>query len=89
MLDIYPGKAGAVTAADNLLRCLLGAGVTSAVVPMSNGIGNGWAATIFDCLSIVALPLLWHIMKQGLKWRAEAAQKKSEKETANMGNQSG
>ncbi|KAF5232798.1 hypothetical protein FANTH_12809 [Fusarium anthophilum] len=47
MLDLYPGKAGTVTASNNLLRCLLGAGAAAAVVPMINAIGTGWTLTIF------------------------------------------
>ncbi|KAL9471055.1 hypothetical protein ACSS6W_008996 [Trichoderma asperelloides] len=82
MLDLYPGKAGTVSASNNLLRCLLGAGATAAIVPLIDAIGVGWAVTIFAFLNIVALPLLWYIMKQGPSWRAEMLQKKLEKQTA-------
>ncbi|KAI0485177.1 MFS general substrate transporter [Xylariaceae sp. FL0804] len=82
MLDLYPGRAGTVTASNNLTRCLLGAGATAAVVPMINGIGVGWAASLFALINIGALPLLFYVMKQGPSWRAETVRKKQEKENA-------
>jgi MFS family permease len=82
MLDIYPKKAGTVTASNNLLRCGFGAAATAVVVPMINGIGVGWALTIFALLPIVSLPVLWYIMKKGPGWRAETAAKKQEKQAA-------
>lgn len=51
LLDLYVGRAGTVTASNNLLRCLLGAGATAATVPMINGVGIGWAMTIFGLLN--------------------------------------
>lgn len=42
MIDIYPGKPATVTAANNVVRCLLGAAATSAIIPMSEAMGNGW-----------------------------------------------
>nr|POE62776.1 itaconate transport protein [Quercus suber] len=34
LVDLYPGKAGTATAANNLVRCFLGAGATSGVIPL-------------------------------------------------------
>jgi len=41
IVDLHPGKAGAATAANNLARCLLGAGFTAAVIPMIKRMGRG------------------------------------------------
>ena len=73
LIDIYPGRAGAVAAANNLLRCMLGAGATAATVPLINGVGIGWALTIFGLLNTVFMPLLWYIMRKGPGWRAQRA----------------
>lgn len=81
-LDIYPGKAGTVMAANNLLRCALGAGATAAIVPMINAIGLGWALVAFSSLNIAALPLLWYVMRQGPRWRADSLRKKLEQQAA-------
>ena len=80
MLDLYPGKAGTVTASNNLLRCLMGAAATAAVVPMINGIGIGWSVSIFAFLNLAATPLLWYIMRHGPQWRAETRQKRLDQE---------
>ncbi|KAH7120510.1 major facilitator superfamily domain-containing protein [Dactylonectria macrodidyma] len=82
MLDLYPDRAGTVSASNNLLRCLMGAGATAVIVPMIDGIGNGWALTIFGLLNVPALPLLWYIMKHGPNWRAEMLKRESESKTA-------
>ncbi|EFX03857.1 major facilitator superfamily transporter [Grosmannia clavigera kw1407] len=82
MLDVYPRQAGAVTAANNLVRCLFGAAATAVVVPMINGIGVGWAITIFAVINIIALPLLWYVMKRGPVWRAATRQKNLDKKAA-------
>ncbi|KEQ85577.1 MFS general substrate transporter [Aureobasidium pullulans EXF-150] len=76
MLDLYPGQAGTVTASNNLLRCLLGAGATAATVPLINAIGFGWAVMVFAILNVVALPLLWYVMREGPKWRTGTLNKR-------------
>lgn len=78
ILDVYPTKAATVSASNNLLRCLLGAGATAAIVPMINAIRIGWSVTIFALINIFALPLLWYVMRQGPRWRSRALKKKKE-----------
>ena len=41
LVDIYPGQPATVTAANNLVRCLLGAAATAVIKPMINVIGTG------------------------------------------------
>lgn len=77
LVDIYPGRAGAVTAANNLLKCWLGAAAAALVIPMINSIGVGWTCTLFSLLVVACSPLLWFIMKHGPRWRREAAEKKN------------
>lgn len=73
LIDIYPGRAGSVAAANNLLRCMLGAGATAATVPLIDAVGIGWALTIFGLLNTIFMPLLWYIMREGPGWRAQRA----------------
>jgi MFS family permease len=81
LIDIYPGKAGTATAANNLVRCWLGAGATSGVVPLIDKIGMGWTTTFFGLLVIVFSPILWYIMKNGPKWRRASKERKDRQET--------
>lgn len=90
VVDIYPSKAGTATAANNLLRCWLGAGATGFVVPMINAMGIGWTGTFFALVVVAFSPVLWYIMSQGPKWRRERKEKeeraKASKEAeANVG----
>jgi MFS family permease len=81
LVDMYPGKAGSATAANNLVRCWLGAGATSGVVPMINKVGIGWTTTFFALLVFGFSPILWYIMENGPKWR-RATKKRKEKQEA-------
>jgi MFS family permease len=76
LVDVFPGKAGSATAANNLCRCWMGAGATSGVVPMINKVGVGWTTTFYGSLVIFGSPVLWYIMLNGPKWRRATKEKK-------------
>ena len=85
MIDLNPGHAAASTAANNLFRCLLGAGSTSVVVPMIGRMGVGWTYTFAAGVWVLFSPLLFVILFTGPRWRRErkegAERKKMEKES--------
>lgn len=80
LIDIYPGKAGTATAANNLVRCWLGAGATSGVVPLINKVGMGWTTTLFGLLVYAFSPILWYVMNNGPKWRRATKARKEQQE---------
>ncbi|PSR80325.1 major facilitator superfamily transporter multidrug resistance [Coniella lustricola] len=80
IVDIYPGKAGAATAANNLTRCLIGAAATAVITPLIKGVGSGWAFTVFGFLYLLGAPLLFLIMKNGIKWRRQLTEKQMRKQ---------
>jgi len=79
LIDIYPHKAGAAVAANNLTRCLIGAAFSAAIQPMIDSVGSGWAFFILGAIYIVLFPLLLVVMKKGPQWRAEVAAKEKRK----------
>ena len=79
MIDLYPGSAGATTAAGNVVRCWLGAASTAFVVPMINAIGMGWTGTFFAFLMLAYTPVLFYVMKKGPQWRKETKERKEQK----------
>ncbi|KAI0016836.1 major facilitator superfamily transporter [Xylariomycetidae sp. FL0641] len=79
IVDIYRQQAGAATAANNLARCLVGAAATAAINPMIEGIGSGWAFTIFGFLYVAFFPAVWLVMKNGAKWRMARLEKEQKK----------
>jgi MFS family permease len=80
IVDINPGLAGTATAAFNLIRCLLGAGATALVLPMTDAMGLGWAYTLIGLIYVVMSPMLLAVVKWGPKWRKEKAEKEERKE---------
>ncbi|KAL2180600.1 major facilitator superfamily domain-containing protein [Thermothelomyces heterothallicus CBS 202.75] len=80
LIDVYPRAPATATAANNLVRCWLGAGAAAAIVPMIDSMGPGWAFTLIALLDLLTVPLLWVVMRWGPKWRAEriVAEKASE-----------
>ena len=83
-VDLYPGRAGTATAANNLVRCWLGAGATALVVPMINAWGNGWTGTFLGVMVIAFSPILWYIMRNGPTWRKEAKERREKKEAKQL-----
>ena len=87
IVDINPGLAGTATAAFNLVRCLLGAGATALILPLTNAMGWGWAYTLVALIYVVMSPLLFLVIRFGPRWRkarreADAAKEKRKIEKA-------
>ncbi|KAI1470103.1 MFS general substrate transporter [Daldinia caldariorum] len=85
LVDVNVGSAGAATASNNLTRCLIGAAATAVIGPMINGVGIGWAFTILGLLYIVFSPMLFFILKYGMKWRKEKRERELAKKENNAG----
>jgi len=80
LIDIYPTRAAAATAANNVIRCLLGAAASAAIVPMTEAVGNGLAYLTLVLLFYVSCigPLL--SMRYGMKWRKDLKAKTERRE---------
>ncbi|RDW56446.1 MFS general substrate transporter-63 [Coleophoma crateriformis] len=75
LVDVFPNQAASATAAVNLVRCLMGAGGTAAVLPISNAIGVGRAFTLFTGLMVAGLGFLVVQLRHGARWRRELEKK--------------
>lgn len=71
IVDLYPEAPATAVAANNFVRCCLGAVATSVVESMIKGMGRGWTFTFFPLLALVFSPILWISTKYGMQWRAE------------------
>jgi hypothetical protein len=93
LIDFYPKSAATATAANNLVRCLLGAGFTAAVIPMIDAMGRGWTFTFLTLFLTVTSPMLWLVYFRGLGWRNERVEReravKEEKERKESGVEGG
>jgi MFS family permease len=82
LVDLYPLSPATATAANNLVRCLLGAGATGVVIYMIDAMGRGWCFTFIAAVVAVLSPILWVLERWGPGWRearrvrAEAAKER-------------
>jgi MFS family permease len=79
LVDIYPGRPATASAANNIVRCELGAAASAAIVPMANAMGNGWAYTVLSLLFVIYSPAPFIVMKSGMKWRQAKKEKAEQK----------
>lgn len=83
LADIFPGQVATASAAQNLLRCWLGAVGAAVVDLMLSGMGTGWCFTFTALMLLAGVGLLWVEMKWGMGWRQKRwAQDKAKKEAA-------
>ena len=69
LIDLLSDKPGAAGAANNLVRCLLGAGSAAFILPLIRRIGVGWAYTMIAGLLAILSPIVWAILIYGQQWR--------------------
>jgi MFS family permease len=79
LVDFYPTQAAKATAANNIVRCLLGAGATALIDPMLAAMGRGWCFTFVSLVMLATSPLLVLVIYKGPKWREERRQKEDAK----------
>ncbi|KAI1267032.1 chloramphenicol resistance protein [Xylariaceae sp. FL1019] len=85
IVDSYPNAPATASAANNLVRCLLGAAATGSIEPIIDAIGRGWAFTLVPLLFLIPFPVLFVIAKRGPVWRKERtleSMRQAEKEKA-------
>ncbi|WYZ45118.1 hypothetical protein EsH8_VIII_000434 [Colletotrichum jinshuiense] len=71
IVDLFPDAPATATAANNLVRCALGAVGTAVIEHMISGMGRGWSFTFLAALCAVLSPMLFVIVKKGPVWRNE------------------
>lgn len=82
MVDIWPGKAATSIAANNFVRCELGAVATAIIDPMCRAMGRGWAYTTFALVQIAFVPVSLYIMRHGVRMRRLKTQSRAHKRQA-------
>ena len=71
LVDLYPLSPSTATAANNLVRCLMGAAGTAVIIQMIEGMGQGWCFTFIAAILFFTSPILWALLKWGPKWREQ------------------
>lgn len=79
LVDNYPNSPATATAANNLVRCLMGAGGTAIIIYMIEGMGRGWCFTFIAGVVLLTTPILLVLMRYGPQWRQARMEKLDEK----------
>lgn len=85
LVDLYPLSPATATAANNLVRCLMGAAGTAVIIQMIEGMGRGWCFTLVAAVIFFTSPLLWAELRWGPTWREQRrvrVEKQEEKKEA-------
>ena len=93
LVDLYPLSPATATAANNLVRCWMGAAGTAVIIQMIEGMGRGWCFTFIAAVVFFTSPLLWAELRWGPKWREQRrvrvekqeAEKEARKAEADIG----
>ncbi|PVH74067.1 MFS general substrate transporter [Cadophora sp. DSE1049] len=83
VVDINKETPATAVAANNLFRCLMGAGAAAIANPLIDRIGIGWTGSIIALLWVAFSPSLWAVRRWGLGWRAETQAKQEQKRKQN------
>lgn len=71
LVDLYPLSPSTAIAANNLVRCFLGAGGTALILIMVEAMGRGWCFTFIALVVLASMPILWVLQIWGPGWREE------------------
>ncbi|KAF5579286.1 dityrosine transporter [Fusarium pseudocircinatum] len=71
IVDLNTRSAATAVAANNLARCLVGAGAVAVADPMINEWGLGWTSVFVSGVWVIFSILLWVVMWKGHSWRME------------------
>lgn len=76
IVDLSPDAPATAVAANNLVRCELGAAATAVIQLMIAAMGTGWCFTFFALLPAVCSPILWAECRYGIQWREEKRERR-------------
>jgi len=70
-VDMTPEAPATAVAANNLVRCVFGAGGTAVVESMLRAMGRGWMYTFWALVLVLFSPILWLLSTRGPGWREQ------------------
>jgi hypothetical protein len=82
VVDMNKDMPATAVAANNLFRCLLGAGAAAIANPIINAIGMGWTGTLTALVWFVFSPSLWAVRRWGPEWREQHQAERQKKDDA-------
>lgn len=77
IVDLNTRSAATAVAANNLARCLVGAGAVAVADPMISDWGLGWTSVFVSGVWAIFSILLWVVMWKGHNWRMAKQEKRN------------
>lgn len=74
IVDLYHDRPATIMAANNLVRCFLGAGAAAVTNPLIREIGVQWSYCIVSAAVLLINPLLFLVYFRGWDWRKMQAE---------------
>lgn len=71
LVDLYPQAPATAQAANNLVRCCIGAGATAVIQYMINAMGRGWCFTLLAAIAAGMTPIALVLTQHGPRWREQ------------------
>ncbi|KAK9476119.1 major facilitator superfamily domain-containing protein [Lipomyces japonicus] len=75
LVDLCSDETASVTASNNLVRCLMGAGGSALIETVIRHIGSGWAYVIVAFMTLLSAPIIFVELKFGQQWRKKRHEK--------------
>ncbi|KAI8145766.1 major facilitator superfamily domain-containing protein [Fennellomyces sp. T-0311] len=75
LIDLFPDNGATITAANNFIRCFIGAAATAAIQPGIDGVNVGWMFTILGLILAVTNVSVPILIKFGPIWRKKRMNK--------------
>ncbi|KAM3065309.1 hypothetical protein ACMFMG_004307 [Clarireedia jacksonii] len=69
IVDYHPANPATATAANNLVRCLMGGAAGAIIIQMIDGMGCGWCFTLVALVLLFLTPILLVLRRWGPGWR--------------------
>ncbi|TRM65928.1 major facilitator superfamily domain-containing protein [Schizophyllum amplum] len=70
LVDLMPKNGAAVSACNNLLRCVISAALVSVIQLLLDSLGPGWTFVLLGGVcSVLFVPCIWFVLRVGPRWR--------------------
>jgi MFS family permease len=69
IVDCHVRRPATASAANNMFRCMFGAGAVAGAIPLINLIGIGWTGTMIAFIWVLCSPTLWYVYFWGHNFR--------------------
>lgn len=81
IVDTHATQPATAVAANNLSRCLIGAGAAALALPLTHRVGMGWTGTVVAAIWFSLSPCLWIVLFRGARWRRQLKDKQNGRAT--------